>query len=160
MKTSIPLVLFLVGVLSFLLVFVLPHEGRPLVVLGGVTWVAAYFCVLADNYKRRAPVHTRGGLLRYEEKPSTYRFVYGLLVFLGVLSVCASRAEYFPPIKGARYYNSQLGRFISEDPFGFAGGINLYAYVDDNPISFRDPFGVCPATRNQRLKLAAKGVSD
>jgi RHS repeat-associated protein len=40
-----------------------------------------------------------------------------------------------------RYYNSTLQRFISEDPIGMAGGVNLYAYVDNNPISFRDPFG-------------------
>ncbi|PYU65848.1 MAG: hypothetical protein DMG56_02085 [Acidobacteria bacterium] len=27
-----------------------------------------------------------------------------------------------------RYYNPQLGRFISEDPVGFKSGINVYAY--------------------------------
>ena len=41
----------------------------------------------------------------------------------------------------ARYYSPILQRFISEDPIEFAGGLNLYAYVDNNPISFRDPFG-------------------
>lgn len=41
----------------------------------------------------------------------------------------------------ARYYNPQLGRFISQDPIGFAGGLNLYAYVRDNPLTFKDPFG-------------------
>ena len=40
-----------------------------------------------------------------------------------------------------RYYNPSLGRFISEDPIGFGGGINLYAYVGNSPLSFRDPFG-------------------
>jgi RHS repeat-associated protein len=42
----------------------------------------------------------------------------------------------------ARYYNPQTGRFISEDPTGLAGGINLYAYAGDNPLDFRDPFGL------------------
>jgi RHS repeat-associated protein len=42
----------------------------------------------------------------------------------------------------ARYYNPTLGRFISEDPIGFRGGINFYAYVGNNPISRRDPFGL------------------
>jgi RHS repeat-associated protein len=42
----------------------------------------------------------------------------------------------------ARYYSTALQRFISEDPIGYAGGINLYAYVDNNPIGFTDPSGL------------------
>lgn len=42
----------------------------------------------------------------------------------------------------ARFYDSNLGRFISEDPIGFAGrDINLYGYVWNNPLTFRDPSG-------------------
>ena len=42
----------------------------------------------------------------------------------------------------ARYYNPTLGRFISEDPIGFAGGdSNLYSYVFDDPINTTDPTG-------------------
>ncbi len=42
----------------------------------------------------------------------------------------------------ARYYNPATGRFLSEDPSGFRGGINLYAYAGNNPMSFTDPFGL------------------
>ena len=42
----------------------------------------------------------------------------------------------------ARYYNSTLQRFISEDPIGFAGGINLYPYVLNNPLNWIDPEGL------------------
>ncbi len=44
----------------------------------------------------------------------------------------------------ARYYDPQVGRFISEDPIGFDGGdVNLYAYVGNNPIMGVDPWGRC-----------------
>ena len=42
----------------------------------------------------------------------------------------------------ARYYNPATGRFLSEDPIGFAGGINEYAYVADSPLNFIDPSGM------------------
>ncbi len=42
----------------------------------------------------------------------------------------------------ARYYSPIFGRFISEDPLHFAGGVNFYAYASDNPINFTDPLGL------------------
>ena len=42
----------------------------------------------------------------------------------------------------ARYYDPSLGRFISEDPIGFAGGTNFYAYVENNPLKWVDPWGL------------------
>lgn len=42
----------------------------------------------------------------------------------------------------ARYYNPKWGRFISQDPLGVRGGDNPYLYVEANPISFTDPFGL------------------
>ncbi|WP_427308981.1 RHS repeat-associated core domain-containing protein [Cupriavidus sp. H39] len=42
----------------------------------------------------------------------------------------------------ARYYHPVFGRFVSEDPIGFAGGTNLYKYVHGNPINFSDPTGL------------------
>ena len=43
----------------------------------------------------------------------------------------------------ARYYDPNVGRFISEDPLGFGGGdVNLMAYVGNNPINRIDPLGL------------------
>lgn len=43
----------------------------------------------------------------------------------------------------ARYYDPKIGRFISKDPIGFAGGdANLYAYTKNNPINWIDPWGL------------------
>jgi len=42
----------------------------------------------------------------------------------------------------ARYYDPILKRFISEDPVGTVGGLNLYAYVDGNPAGKTDPLGL------------------
>jgi uncharacterized protein RhaS with RHS repeats len=42
----------------------------------------------------------------------------------------------------ARWYEPQMGRFLSEDPIGLAGGINKYSYVGNSPLNFRDPLGL------------------
>ncbi|MEW6428017.1 MAG: RHS repeat-associated core domain-containing protein [Thermodesulfobacteriota bacterium] len=42
----------------------------------------------------------------------------------------------------ARYYDPEIGRFISEDPKGFEAGVNFYAYVQNNPVNFNDPMGL------------------
>jgi len=42
----------------------------------------------------------------------------------------------------ARYYDSRIGRFLSEDPIGFGGGANFYAYVGNAPATAVDPMGL------------------
>jgi RHS repeat-associated protein len=49
-------------------------------------------------------------------------------------------------LKWFRDYNPQLGRWLSRDPIGEAGGLNLYGYVGGNPITFVDPAGLAPST--------------
>jgi RHS repeat-associated protein len=42
----------------------------------------------------------------------------------------------------ARYYDPRIGRFAGEDPIGFKGGLNLFAYVGSNPTTATDPTGL------------------
>ena len=43
----------------------------------------------------------------------------------------------------ARYYDGEVGRFISEDTIAIAGGdVNFYNYVGGNPINYVDPSGL------------------
>jgi len=41
-----------------------------------------------------------------------------------------------------RYYDCVTGQYLSADPVGLAGGLNLYAYAP-NPLSWIDPLGLC-----------------
>ena len=41
----------------------------------------------------------------------------------------------------ARYFDPSAGRFLSQDPIRFGGGVNFYAYTRNNPVVRTDPFG-------------------
>lgn len=47
-------------------------------------------------------------------------------------------------ISHARYYDPESGRFISRDPIGTEGGINLYEYAQSSPGYYIDPSGNIP----------------
>jgi RHS repeat-associated protein len=60
----------------------------------------------------------------------------------------------------ARYYDPMEGRFISKDPIGFAGGdVNLYGYVQNNPVNLIDPYGLLnPVKTAVGLTNATRGI--
>jgi len=61
----------------------------------------------------------------------------------GVQQVSVS--DHLGPLYLTRYrlYSASLNRFLSSDPLGLAGGLNLYAYALGNPLAYIDPLGLC-----------------
>ncbi len=56
--------------------------------------------------------------------------------------------EWFPDLRlqdnRHRYYSPDTGRWLSRDPIGEEGGINLYAYVGNDVVNQTDIFGMSP----------------
>ena len=42
----------------------------------------------------------------------------------------------------ARWYDPVTGRWLSKDPIGLSGGLNLYAFCGNDPVNSLDPFGL------------------
>ncbi len=55
----------------------------------------------------------------------------------------------------ARYYDSKLGRFISEDPVGIEAAPGAYLYASGRPSLLKDPFGLYPITECKGLRKAS-----
>ena len=70
-----------------------------------------------------------------------------LLVVLGTLSTARA------------YHDPGVQRWINRDPIGNLGGVNLYGYVDNNPVSLYDPDGLLPPS-NPSCKALQKKIEN
>jgi RHS repeat-associated protein len=59
-----------------------------------------------------------------------------------------------------RAYDPATGRWLSRDPIGEDGGINLYGYVSNNPVNLWDPTGESPIYVGIGLGLLVWGALD
>ncbi len=50
-----------------------------------------------------------------------------------------------------RYYDPEVGRFVSKDPIGYAGGLNVHQYAP-NPVEWVDPLGLSGNAHQRRGK--------
>ncbi len=57
----------------------------------------------------------------------------------------------------ARYYDPNVGRFLSEDPDQFSAGNNFYPYVESDPEDWGDPDGT---QRDRRTAARPEGTPD
>ncbi len=62
--------------------------------------------------------------------------------FVGGLSVNDDTSDGGLYLMGHRFYDPSLGRFLNRDPIGFAGGLNLFSYGANNPVTRVDPLGL------------------
>lgn len=84
------------------------------------------------------------------------------LGFAGKRLDTGSGLSYF----GARYYDTDIGRFISKDPIG--DGRNWYIYCYNNPLVYSDPSGLAcssiagysKAEQDNLYKLLAEAITD
>ena len=57
-----------------------------------------------------------------------------------------------------RYYDPQLGRYITNDPIGLAGGYSTYSYAYQNPIALYDVDGLSPSGASNLRPLSPYGA--
>ncbi len=118
-----------------------PHSVR----LGGAS--GTKYAVATDGLG-----NVTGLISDADSVPNWYRYdPFGSIIDYQALAGATTRLGFqampFDVVSGlsyarARYYDPVLGRFISEDPLGLAGGINPYVFAGNDPVNESDPLGL------------------
>ena len=54
----------------------------------------------------------------------------------------------------ARWYDPETGRWLSNDPIGISGGLNLYAFCSNDPVNFVDPRGTYSKNKQGVIRIS------
>ena len=120
------------------------HLGTPRELTdddGHLVWSARYKVWGGVEHSETPPrrvVVAAGGALRESWQEQAEPVVQNLR-FQGQYADAESGLHY----NRFRYYDPDVGRFVSQDPIGLAGGINTYQYAP-NPLEWIDPLGLTP----------------
>jgi RHS repeat-associated protein len=80
---------------------------------------------------------SRGAINAYDEYGIPSSSNSGRFQYTGQMYIPELGMYYYK----ARMYSATTGRFMQTDPIGYEGGVNLYAYVHDDPIDLADSTG-------------------
>jgi RHS repeat-associated protein len=111
-------------------------KGNVMVLVDGTQTVAASYVYDAFG-KLMAKTGTLDQPIRYSTKP--YHEQSGLSYY------------------GYRFYSAALGRWISRDPLGEEGNLNLYGFVANDPLSNVDPLGLLQIKFHRDLIICRDG---
>jgi RHS repeat-associated protein len=98
-----------------------------------------------DHLGTPQALHNKGGVLKWLANYSA--FGEATVLVNSVTQNLRFPGQYFDVESGLHYnyfrdYDPVLGRYITKDPIGLAGGLNTFAYVAGNPIKRIDPYGL------------------
>jgi RHS repeat-associated protein len=124
-----------------------PGTDEPLVKYEGASSPTKHFLVADERGSIVAMTDSSGATTAkrtYDEygKPtdvtsSVGRFGYTGQIWLSEIGLYSYKA---------RMYSPNLGKFMTADPIGYQGGMNMYAYVGGDPINATDPTGLFEET--------------
>lgn len=101
-----------------------------------------YFPIQDNHYNVTALRHQDGSLAQYSRFSAFgEELLFGDTSFVNPWRFANRRQVEGLSLFSKRFYHTQLRRWLTPDPLGFEDGLNVYAYVHNNPFRYHDPDG-------------------